>query len=103
MELKNSFSDHTRHLFLGCWECWECGQNGTATGGLELHHIKGRESKCALNASILCKKCHSHVGHTDKEHKKYLTKTIKFLLANKYDMKITDVDFYIENKKLYEI
>ena len=80
MKLKNAFSDDTRQLF---WEaryrCWRCKGNGTTCGGIELHHITGRDSSSPFNAAPLCKLCHSVVGHTDKEEQLYFRLTMEYL------------------------
>jgi hypothetical protein len=83
MDLKFPFPLEVRTLFMDCWQCWECGGNGSNCGGLELHHIYGRISDSAFNASVLCKDCHNRVGHTQEEHVKFVRKTISFLYANK--------------------
>ena len=101
MKLANPFPLSVRLLFADCHSCWECGKNGQHVGGLELHHIWGRISGSALNAAVLCKKCHEHMNHNRDEHHRLLRKTINFLLRQKYkllpvdhaflDMVITDL------------
>lgn len=92
MKLKNPFSDETRQLF---WEaryrCWKCGGNGTNTGGIELHHITGRDSSSPFNAAPLCKRCHNRVGHTNKEERLYVQLTMRYLWG-----KTTVTDYDIE-------
>lgn len=83
MKLENPFSNETRLLFADAWMCWECGSNGNKRGGLELHHITGRDSSSPFNAAVLCKVCHEKVGHTDEEEKYYFAKTIAYLLEDK--------------------
>lgn len=92
MQLKNPFSQATRELFR-IWECWECGQNGTATGGLELHHITGRTSSSPFNAAPLCHHCHERVTHAREEEARYFLKTQKWLLANFYQPTDKDLAF----------
>lgn len=101
MKLKNNFTNKTRNIFLGLWECWLCGQNGQNTNGLELHHIRGRDSKSPLNAAILCGVCHSHCGHNQEEERKLLQKTARFLCRIDYKFNVNDLKFYAKNKKLY--
>ena len=94
MFLKNSFSLETRcHYLYNNYECWICGTNGSHCGGLELHHIFGRVSASALNSAPLCKKCHSHIGHTRYEHIDLLGKTIAFLISQGYKLQQEDHDF----------
>lgn len=93
MQLQNPFPLAVRVLFLGVWECWLCHENGTRSGGLELHHIFGRISASALNAAVLCKRCHSHIGHNREEHQKLLRRTIHFLLKQGYKLLPVDNDF----------
>lgn len=96
MKLDHPFSNETRHLYLYSWKCWECGCNGQTRGGLELHHIYGRVSSCALNSAPLCKVCHNRVGHTREEHQKYLRITIEFLAKEGYKLKPEDNAFLDE-------
>ena len=79
MKLQNPFSQKTRELFRDIWECWDCGENGQRTGGLELHHITGRDSNSPFNAAILCKGCHARAIHTRDEEAKYTETTIRYL------------------------
>jgi hypothetical protein len=102
MSLKNDFGTQTRLLYCDLWECWICGCNGTNRGGLELHHIKGRESRSPLNAAPLCHYCHEHMNHNDKEEIFLLGKTIRILLKLNYKFEEDDLAFYNKNKKLYD-
>lgn len=92
MKLQNPFSQTTRELFRDCWECWECGENGQRTGGLELHHITGRDSHSAFNGAILCKGCHEHATHTNAEEAKYTLVTMKYLRSRGYTPTEYDLD-----------
>jgi len=98
--MKNEFEDRVRLAFIDQWECGECGQNGCGTGGLELHHIKGRESNSALNGIVLCKSCHSHIGHSSQEENKYLEKTIRFLTKSRFGLLESDLEFYYKYKHI---
>ena len=106
MKLRNNFSSRNRLLFFDFrYKCWECGQNGSRTGGTELHHIKGRCSSSVFNGAVLCKKCHSAVGHTFKEEQKYLQKTativFRAVLRNNYSLDENDKNFLVANNKYY--
>ena len=91
MKLQNPFKPETRELFRDCWICWECGENGQRTGGLELHHITGRDSNAAINGAILCKGCHSHANHNQNEEAKYTLKTLHFLYSICYTITADDL------------
>lgn len=107
MKLQNPFPIHKREVFRDYqYKCWECGQNGQRTGGTELHHIQGRNSSSVFNGAVLCKKCHSLVGHTFEEEKRYLQKTARIVFRSvdrgEYRLDEDDKNFLIENKKSYE-
>lgn len=103
MKLKNNFSTETRWLFFEKrYECGNCGGNGQYCGGTELHHILGRCSSSPLNASVLCKKCHSKEIHTDEQKTKLLQKTIRCLLSQNYKITEEDREFIIKNLKYYQ-
>jgi uncharacterized CHY-type Zn-finger protein len=102
MNLRNPFSDKVRYAFLDYWECYQCGSNGNYRGGLELHHIKGRESNSALNSCILCGVCHTHIGHTQEEEIFLMRKTIRYLVRINYEFTKFDLAFYNKYKKLYD-
>ena len=102
MILQNPFPDYVRNIYLDCWECWICGQNGTQTGGLELHHIQGRNSYSAFNSAPLCKLCHSMIGHTLEEEKTLMIKTAKYLVKHNYQFTEYDLQFYLNNKHIYD-
>ena len=102
MKLKNPFPLKVKKLYLNVWECVECKQNGTDRGGLELHHIKGRESNSALNCAMLCGVCHSCKNHNQEEEQKLMIYQIRFLLRNKYEFSKCDLRFYAKHKKIYD-
>jgi hypothetical protein len=79
----------------------DCGSNGQDKGGLSLHHIKGRESNVALNGIVLCNDCHSKCGHSEKEEKKYLNKTLNYLINQYYKPTEEDWTFIRKHHKLY--
>jgi hypothetical protein len=79
--LRNPFPLRVRLLYLYEYSCIECGSNQN----LELNHIFGRESSSAFNASLLCRKCHSHVGHSQEEHKRLFWKNMAFLVRMRYE------------------
>lgn len=99
MQLANPFSIDTRLLYLGVWICWECGQNGQQRGGLELHHIMGRNSDSPCNSALLCKQCHAGMCHSQEEEQRLFLKTMKFLKAIRYQMTATDMYFIEHNKQ----
>lgn len=93
MKLANPFSSRVRLLYLYAYSCIECGSNGNGRGGLELNHIVGRESASAFNASLLCHECHSHIGHTQEEHRRLFVKNLEWLLSQNYVPTEEDWDF----------
>lgn len=100
MHLQNPFSQDTRNLFLYEYSCWTCGRSDK---GLELHHIKSRISNSPLNAYLICTECHSHANHSQEEESKYLQTTLRFLLREQYELTPKDIDFYQQNKHLYNL
>lgn len=78
MKLRNPFSNDTRWLFHDAHACFKCGRSGF---GREANHTYGRESSSPFNLSVLCLHCHSHVGHTQEEHRKLLLETTLWLLS----------------------
>lgn len=64
------------------------------TGGIELNHVVGRSSSSPLNASVLCHRCHSHVKHTDTEHRELFRITLEYLNAQDYQWTEEDKAFY---------
>lgn len=99
MFLKNPFSLDTRYLFFGVWSCWICGQNGSQRGGLELHHIMGRNSDSPLNASLVCKVCHEKLNHNQEEEQMLFFKTMRYLKSIHYQLTSQDMYFMEDNKK----
>ena len=93
MKLRNRFSQKTKNLYLYRHDCDICGQNGQDCGGLDLHHITGRRSSSPLNASLLCKRDHSHIGHTRDEEQKLFARNLEFLLNQKYKITPKDEEF----------
>ena len=97
VKLENPFPIRVRVAFIDYWECYLCGRNYP----LELHHITGRRSDSALNAAVLCKECHSHIGHTKEEEEELIRITIRFLVRNNYQFRANDVAFYNKHKDFY--
>lgn len=94
---QNSFSNSDRWYFYDCWKCSVCGQNGSQSGGLELHHIWGRKApftNSILNASLLCKACHDSVGQNTETRCVLFKVTLHWLLKNHYAMKQRDIKFF---------
>lgn len=98
MKLRNNFSNNTRNLFLYSYNCWICGRSDK---GLELHHSLGRVSNSSLNAFCICMECHSHIGHSKEEESKCLQTTMRWLLKQGYELTKKDIEFYNNNKNLY--
>ena len=94
MQLKNPFPEEVRNLFLYNQYCFDCTSNGNGRGGLELHHIWGRVSSSAFNASVVCHECHSHMGHTSEEHARLFMKTAEVLFGNGYEPTYYDKEFF---------
>lgn len=93
MKLRNNFTDKTRALYLGKWECDLCSSNQM----LEINHIRGRESNSPLNASILCRQCHEHVGHSEEEEQELFFKNLVYLKNIGYELTESDSDFMEAN------
>lgn len=107
MKLQNPFSVEKREVFRDAqYCCWECGGNGSKTGGTELHHIRSRVSSSVFNGAVLCKRCHSMVGHSQEEEKKYLIKTFQYIMGKvelgEYTLDEEDNVFLKENILLYK-
>lgn len=101
MKLQLPFTTETRWLFHDArYTCFDCGGNGQGKGGVELHHILGRTSSSPFNACPLCKECHDGVKQNSEGKKKLLTKTVRFLLRNKYKM-TDDDELFLNNYKHY--
>ena len=100
MKLANPFPNEVRELFRDCWECWICHENGQRTGGLELNHITGRDSLAAFNASVLCKGCHTHIGHNNEEEAMLTLITIKYLHSIGYAVQDQDLQHLTDHPYL---
>jgi len=100
MTLKNRFSPTVRSLFAFRYSCDICGMNNN----LELHHILGTISNSALNASLLCHKCHEKEDSGgDELKKKLLQATIRYLVSEKYEFTRKDILFYKKYQRYYSI
>lgn len=97
MQLQNPFPFEVRKLYLDCWTCWICGANGQQRGGLEIHHITGRDSDSAFNSSCLCHYCHEKVLHTQEVESMLFLKTLKYLKGIEYVPIQKDLDFLREH------
>lgn len=91
MKLRNQFPFVVRNLYLDCYECWMCGSNGNGRGGLEIHHVTGRDSAAAFNSSCLCHFCHENIEHTNDREAELFLRTLKHLYDIEY--RPTDDDF----------
>jgi hypothetical protein len=96
MSLSNEFSTETRQLYLYNYKCWECGENGSRTGGMELHHILGRCSNSPLNSAPLCHRCHA-LANQKQTAAKYFYKTLCYLQRQGYKLTEKDELFILEN------
>lgn len=97
MKLDNPFPIEVRKLFMDVWKCWNCGENGTRTGGLELHHILGRVSYSAFNAAPLCQRCHSHMRQGFDHAEPLFLKTVGHLYNIQYRPSDYDLNFIQTN------
>ena len=93
MQLSYPFPLEVRKMYIDCWTCWICSQNGQQSGGLELHHVLGRISDSIFNSSVLCHKCHSHMGHSQEEEQQLFLITLKYLYDLHYVPIEKDYDF----------
>lgn len=93
MELRNPFNLYTRLLYDGIWFCWLCGGNGVNKGGLELHHIVGRDSSSPFNSALLCGECHRGMNHSQEEEQHLFFLTLRFLYSKKYKPTPYDLEF----------
>lgn len=100
MQLQNPFTLSTRLLYIDCWQCWMCGGNGQDVGGLEIHHITGRDSNSAFNSSCLCKKCHTTIEHTHEREAELFLKTLMYLYNIEYMPTTKDYAFLSLHKYL---
>lgn len=94
MKLDNPFSQETRNFFL--YQTW-CDQCGSSTGGLELHHIRGRISSSIFNSSVICLCCHKSIKHTQEEEQKLFAITFKKCYNLRYKVNENDIDFISRN------
>lgn len=93
MRLRNPFSTNTRELFRDKYWCSKCGRSDL---GLEANHTYGRESSSPFNLSVLCLRCHSHVGHTQQEHRELLLDTTRWLLSTVHYNPTADDMIFLE-------
>jgi len=100
MKLANPFTSATRELWRDWWECLQCGGNGQGVGGLELHHITGRDSNSPLNGAVVCKECHSHMGHSKDEERQLFAATMQYLLNQKYSLTKDDEQYMLDHPYL---
>ena len=102
MKLQNEFPQKVRNMYFDLWDCAICGRNGVGRGGLELHHIKGRESDSALNSALVCNSCHVHLNHNDREEEELMLQTARFLVRNDYPFNSCDLRFYNKYRNIYD-
>jgi hypothetical protein len=102
VKLRNNFSEETKGLFCFNNDCWSCG-GSWGDGNADYHHILGRISNSPLNLAPLCLGCHAkhikmklYINRCD-----FVTKTIKYLLKEGYELNKNDLKFYLENRELY--
>ena len=102
MRLANRFKEEDK---LRVWSqhqyCAICLSNQNCS----LHHILGTSSDSILNSIMLCYEHHKEAdGHniSDVEYQKPLLQyTIKLALKEGYEFNQNDLEFYKNNKKLY--
>ncbi len=100
MKLRNNFSEETRELFFWNLICWNCNKPHANC----LHHTMGRVSNSALNASPLNNfDCHIGNGKLSlfEVKKRFLKKTLDYLLENDYVLTKKDKEFKSKYKKYY--
>lgn len=98
--MRNPFSQETRLLYDDIHWCYLCGENGSDCGGLEINHITGRDSASPFNASVLCKECHCHVGHTQEEEQNLFLINQKVLYTKGYTTTEDDMIFIINHPRI---
>lgn len=79
-----------------------CGSNGQDRGGLEIHHITGRDSAAAFNSSCLCHMCHENIEHTNEREAELFLKTLKYLYDIEYRPTDEDFTFIMDHPYLIE-
>ena len=100
MKLKNHFTENTRNIWMGHWSCLQCQMNGNNRGGLELHHITGRDSNATVNGAVVCGECHKHFGHSKEEEKELFQKNLEVLRRKQYKLTDNDLQFMKEHPHL---
>lgn len=101
MKLKNPFPQEVRELWRDTHTCQMCGENGEKSGGLELHHITGRDSASVLNGAPLCKICHASVGHTKDEEQFLYVKALARVCAHGWLLGSVDYQFLTDHDHLH--
>lgn len=107
--MKNGFnSEELNRWFAYNYSCWYCHRNHWDC----FHHImgrnegRGRAESSILNAAPLNNfECHLRIhGQLMKENqqKKFLHKTMRYLLKQGYEFNEVDKEFIIKYKHLYE-
>jgi hypothetical protein len=100
MKGTHNFSEETRELFFWNRECWFCQSEQWNA----LHHILGRVSTSPLNAAPIQNfECHIGNGDLDSDEikKKFLRKTLTYLLSNGYKLTKNDKEFIKKNIRYY--
>lgn len=104
--LNNDFNrDELRRWFTYNFDCWWCGANHADC----FHHIAGRlgeHTSSILNAAPLSNfYCHLNIHgkiRRPENQRKFLAKTIKYLLKQGYVLNEKDRRFIAKNRKHYE-
>lgn len=98
---KNNFINETRELFFWNEKCWSCGMNHFDC----LHHILNRISNSPLNAAPI-NNIECHIGNgklsTFEIQKKFLKKTLTYLLQTGYILTKNDKKFKKKYQRYYE-
>lgn len=96
MKLRNPFPQEVKLLYLYRYDCDLCGSNQM----LELHHIVGRSSNSAFNASLLCHKCHGGMSHHVEEETRLYEANRRQLQRIGYVATDKDLQFLKDNPHL---
>jgi len=100
MKSKNDFTEETRELFFWNKECWWCKKSHANC----LHHILGRVSNSPLNVAPISNfDCHIGNGKLSqyKVRKKFLKKTLEYLLKSEYVLTKKDKEFESKYSRYY--
>ncbi|MCR4307138.1 MAG: hypothetical protein NUV80_01100 [Candidatus Berkelbacteria bacterium] len=100
--MRNDFNkEEVQRWFGGMFTCWWCGKNHADA----IHHVLGRETNNLLSAAPVGNwECHLYIHSILKrpENKaKLLQKTMRYLLAQGYELNEKDGEFIMKYKEFY--